>query len=437
MFRKTIGVVALVALLLSAGAAVAQQPEKGPQSKNITELMHAPFQIAGQQVTGTDFAFRGNLVVAGSYQGLGIFKITPGAPYLKELGTLACAGGQGDVSIWGHLVFFSVDATLSGPSCHTKDTATASNTDQAQSNAWEGVRIIDISDPSRPQEVSSVYTACGSHTNTLYPDGKNVYLYIQSYPLGGQGQKCNASNHSYTSVVKVPLNNPEAAKVVSTPSTGQTIGCHDVTVVPARHLAFAACITESQVWDIKDPENPKIIAHIYNPAINIHHSTAMTWDGKVLALGDEFAGAEGVDACEGNSLSTTGAMWYYDVSDPTNPTLLGHESLPRMGAPDQVCTTHNFNIIPMRDPKKYLVVSAYYTGGLSVTDFSDPANPKEYAYAQPDGVNMWSVYWYNGRLYTSGEDGMLRVYELAGTGAQDTYYFKGNTNPQTQINSFR
>ncbi|HET7483631.1 MAG TPA: hypothetical protein VFK89_12310, partial [Actinomycetota bacterium] len=267
------------------------------------------------------------------------------------------------------------------------------------------------------------------------------YIYVQSYPLGAPAPKCNPASHNKISVIKVPLDDPASAEVVSTPSVAPAIGCHDVTVVPPKHIAVAACISESQVWDIKDPANPTVLAHIYNPEINIHHSSQLTWDGKILALGDE-AGGGGANACAGQQDTTTGAMWFYDLTDPSNPQQVGHYALPRTPAPEEVCTTHNFDIIPMNDPKKYIATPAYYDGGLSVVDFSDPAAPKELAYYVPeleDGTpaTMWSVYWYNGRLYENGEDGNLRVFEVDGTGAADTQYFKGRLNPQVWLPTFK
>ena len=55
---------------------------------------------------------------------------------------------------------------------------------------FEGVRIYDVSNPAHPTFVTAVSTDCGSHTNTMYPDPAHgvVYLYIESYPLRGQGR---------------------------------------------------------------------------------------------------------------------------------------------------------------------------------------------------------------------------------------------------------
>ncbi len=50
--------------------------------------------------------------------------------------------------------------------------------------AWEGVRIFDITDPANPSHITSVATDCGSHTHTLVPRGQGtVFVYVSSYAL--------------------------------------------------------------------------------------------------------------------------------------------------------------------------------------------------------------------------------------------------------------
>ena len=43
------------------------------------------------------------------------------------------------------------------------------------------------------------------------------------------------------------------------------------------------------------------------------------------------------------------------------------------------CTAHNFNVVPLRTDRDILV-SAWYNGGTTVLDFTDPANPQELGY---------------------------------------------------------
>ncbi len=421
-------------------------------SANMVELTRVPIAISTNVLAeGSDLAFEDRLVIAGSYQGTAIFRSFPKKPYFRQIGFHACPGSQGDVPVWGRFVFVSIDS----PGSNSVETDVCNNTDQSRGK--EGIRIIDIANPRRPRQIKFVETHCGSHTHTLVPKGTNMYLYVSSYPLGAPTATCNTASHQKISVLQFPKKDPTKATIVSTPDVSPgaattPIGCHDITVYPSKNLAVAACITESQIWDITNPASPIILSRIVNEDIQIHHSSAFTWDGKLVALGDEFAGAAApaADGCTGNQNSTTGAMWFYDITDRTSPRHLGHYALPRRpavpGDQDEAdykrCTTHNFNIIPMRDPNRYVAVSSYYQGGVSVVDFSDPANPKELGYylPRPGGSepDTWSAYWYDGRIITNDHASRhgIRGMRIKGTGYKYARYFAGRLNPQVQIPLF-
>ena len=398
---------------------------------------------------GSDLAFKGNLVVAGSFSGIGLYKILKRAPYLKMISFGLCPGGQGDVSIWGNFVFMSVDTPKVSDECGVPDANQAQIQD---GTAWEGIRIFSIANRRSIQQVATVETDCGSHTHTLVPTDDKLYLYNESYPISGQNPNCNATTHRKISVIEVDLDDPKKSKVVSTPSVGETIGCHDVTVFESRKLAFAACIANAQIWDISNPVEPKTLATIDQPEVQIYHSTAMTWDGKYFITADEYGGAavSGANGCTGDKDSTQAALWIYNVEDPSAPELMSNYALPRQvptpktqaEAERITCTTHNFNIIPMKDPKKYIAPISYYMGGMSVVDFSDPAAPKEVAHYLPTNIaegttlaDIWASYWYNGRIYTNDFRSLkgVGVYKLRGTTRRSqAYFFDGEMNPQVQ-----
>jgi hypothetical protein len=82
---------------------------------------------------------------------------------------------------------------------------------------------------------------------------------------------------------------------------------------------------------------------------------------------------------------------------------------------------HNGSLIPV--PGRDIEVQAWYQGGISVVDFTDPAQPFEIAYFDrgPIDPNMlvlggeWSAYWYNGCIYGSEIARGLDVFELTPT----------------------
>jgi hypothetical protein len=428
-------------------------------SPNIKQLQQEPLLYAKDNPTstavneelraqGTDLAFKGGLVVQGSFQGIGLYKILQEPPYVKLINFGLCQGGQGDVSIWGDYVFMSVDTPKASEECGVPDATQAQIQD---GTAWEGIRIFSIENRRNIMQVGAVETDCGSHTHTLVPMNGELYIYNESYPISGQNPNCNAETHRKISVVKVDLQDPKKSEVVSTPPVEGSIGCHDITIFKPRKLALAACITNAQIWDISDPTEPQLLSTIDQPEVQIYHSTAVTWDGKYFILGDEYGGATVPvnNGCTGDMNSTQAALWIYNVEDPAAPELMSHYALPRtLPAPKDpaeaqrvVCTTHNFNIVPMKDRDRYIAPISYYMGALSVVDFSDPAAPKEIAHYMPmnteEGTTlseMWAAYWYNGRIYASEWRSLkgLGVYQLSGTTKRQAFFFSDEMNPQLQ-----
>jgi hypothetical protein len=92
---------------------------------------------------------------------------------------------------------------------------------------------------------------------------------------------------------------------------------------------------------------------------------------------------------------------------------------------------HNFNVLPIAG--RYVAVSAAYSAGTTVFDFTDRANPVEVGHNDPHGANTWSSYWYNGFIYTNDTGRGFEVMLLADNaraGAKKLPYL----NPQTQEN---
>ena len=455
-----VAAVGLVAGLIGSVPAVANH-NANDHSKNVRELARKPIKITkGLFAEGSDLAFQRKLLVAGTYQGTALFKMLKRKPFIRQIGFHACPGSQGDVSVWGKLAFVSIDSPSTnngtGSGCNDTKANGPGDAKHETSVGLEGVRIINIKNPKRPRQVGFVQTDCGSHTHVLVPSGRKLFIYVNSYPLGAPTPTCNTVTHGKISVIQVNKANPAKSDVVSTPSVnlapgGPPIGCHDLTVFPKKDLAAVACITENQIWDISKRKNPKILAHIPMPeGMQIAHSASFTWDGKYVIFSDEYGGAAGGGGCTGNKDDPVGAMYFYKIRNPEDPQLQGHYSLPRLppftedeATRTQRCTTHLYNILPMKNRKKYIAASSYYMGGLSVVDFSDPSAPKEKGHFMPleGGVlaDMWSAYWYNGRIYTNEKESRrgVSVFRMKGTGKRRVRYFKGRYNPQVQIPRFR
>ena len=82
------------------------------------------------------------------------------------------------------------------------------------------------------------------------------------------------------------------------------------------------------------------------------------------------------------------------------------------------CVAHNGSLIPV--PGRDIEVQAWYQGGLSVMDFTDPTHPFEIAYFDRGPIDAktlvlggdWSAYWYNGYIYGSEIARGLDVFKL-------------------------
>lgn len=457
--RTRLATVLLITVLVLTGGGIpaGADHDEDLHSENFKRLKTMPVKLGDNlNAQGSDLAFSGKLVYAGTYQGTGLLKIVPKKKgYLKQISVHQCPGSQGDVSVVGTTVFVSIDAPASNnvenPVCNNTKTNVSDS-----SLGKEGIRIVDYSNRKQPKQVGFIEMRCGSHTHTLVPDGAKTYMYVMSYPIS-QTADCNAATgHGQVAVIEFPTNDPTKAKLIDpfdiTPTplpNDAPIGCHDLQAWPEKDLVIAACITESQVWDISDPAKPVILSRITNPDVQIWHSAAFTWDGKYAIISDEYGGAAGGGGCTGDKDSTVGAMWFYNIEDPANPVLEGNYSLPRVPLWDDEqeaqrsrCTTHLYTILPMKNGR-YIAVSSYYSGGLSAVDFTDPSDPQEIGHYlhQPSGIlpDTWSSYWYNGLIYTndhlSGHG--LGVYKMKGLGRKQVRFYEGGLNPQTQIARFK
>lgn len=407
-----------------------QPPFVGPEAVNVAKVAGIP----KEGTTNSDMAFWKDLAIAGNYNGFRIFDISrPASPRL--LSDFPCYGPQNDVSVYqirGRLYLWqSVDRALTSSACSADPNPTPLVTDTAGGGAtrarygFEGIRMFDITDPTRPRHLASVPTACGSHTHTLVPDksSQKLYLYVSSYPLGSgitptidrvaaNDRQCLLP-HKKISIVDVPFSSPTNMTVREVPLSDDSAeapgrgfqACHDIQAVLGEDLAIGSCGGDVQVWDIADRGNPTTAdeskhTHFHNPQWDFMHNAMATYDGKVFAFVDETGGGGGAE-CDG-SASDDGFMYLYPAVRPGDPpsSEIGRYTIPRPQG-TQICVTHNGQIIPVTDGR-YLASLAYYQGGTSIVDFTNPAAPQEVGYIDTPNADAWSSYWYNGYVFHNG-----------------------------------
>jgi len=395
----------------------------------------------------SDLAFSGNYVFQGGWHGFQVWDVSnPRSPRIRT--TFTCPGGQGDPSVYKNLLFISVEDMRGRVDCGTQGVP-----DSVSADRMLGVRIFDISDLDHPKQVAAVQTCRGSHTHTLVTDPKdpaNIYVYVQGTSLvrsptelaGCSGRRPEEDPNTSLfriEVIRVPLAAPQQARVINAPrifadsagviaglwkggahgegtqSTSQTNQCHDITVYPAIGLAAGACSGNGIILDIRDPANPKRVADVNDPNFAYWHSATFSNDGSKVLFTDEWGGGT-QPRCRATDRLTWGADAIYTLEKgKLHPA--GFFKLPAPQTAAENCVAHNGSLIPV--PGRDIMAQAWYQGGVSIFDFTDPNHPREIAFFDRGPMDTtlalgghWSSYWYNGHIYASEIGRGLDVFEM-------------------------
>ncbi len=389
----------------------------------------------------SDMAFQGNFAFMGGFNGFQIFDISdPAHPRLRT--AVVCPGGQGDLSVYGNLLFMSVEETRAKKDCTLTPAATSAT-------RFRGIRIFNISNIDAPVQVATGPTCRGSHTHTLV-EGKDspdtVYIYVQG-TSGTIGQTddlttCDAGPATNPNpsqwrieVIRVPLAQPQNAAIVNEPRlfrneetgavnglqnapqtpthpsgmgwgpTPDTNSCHDITVYEAIDLAAGSCEGNGLLIDISDPANPRRIDAVADPIFAYWHGATFSNDGKKVIFTDEWGGGT-TARCRTNDQLSWGANAIYEIVD-RKFVFRSYYKMPAVQTNQENCVSHIPSLVPVlgRD----IFVQAWYQGGASLVDFSNPAQPREIGYFDRGPISsaglvlggFWSTYWYNGAFYGS------------------------------------
>ena len=389
--------------------------------------------------TNSDLAFSGNHLFVGNYNGINFYDID-NPKKVKLLTSLLCPGGQGDVSIHGHLLFMSAEALNGRTDCGIQGIALPAGyvpppppppepepapgapparrqrpLPPPSPDRFRGVRIFDISDIAHPKQVAAVQSCRGSHTHSLLVDPKdqdNVYIYISGTGQVRQGEElpgCSSGTPDKNpetalfriDIIQVPLAHPELAKIVSSPriftdtQTGamnglnkggnngegtqrmsETNQCHDITIFASAGLAAGACSGNGILLDISNPVNPIRIAAVSDPNYSYWHSANFNNAGTKVLFTDEWGGGS-QPRCRETDPMSWGADAIFTLSN-RKLTLASYYKMPAPQTEFENCVAHNGSIVPI--PGRDILVQAWYQGGISVVDFTDAAHPFEIAF---------------------------------------------------------
>ncbi len=441
--------------LLDAGTAI-----KGMKVVSFTPKPAAFDTARGLTFVNSDLAFKDHYVYQGNFAGFSIWDVSnPAKPVLASV--VPCITAQGDPSIVGHLLFVSAEGAGNRKDC------SKGGVQNGPAEHMAGVRIYDVSNPSAPKLIKNVETCKGSHTHTVIPDPKDknvIWLYVS----GSQGARsaeelagCNNGtdpadeNNSLfrLDVIKVPLNKPEEAAVVTgariftglgaAPTRVRVRGnaatagpaavgprnCHDVTAYPAMNLLAGSCGSYGLLVDISNPEKPIRLDAVADTNFSLWHTAVFSNDGKRVVFTDEWGGGTG-PMCQKTSMLEMGGNTTLTITADRKFKQGAYFKIPSAQSAQENCVSHNGGLIPV--PGRDLMVQGWYQGGVSIVDFTDPMKPSEIGFfdrgpvdappAPGDSASVsrsrgtiggsWGAYYWNGYIYSSEMARGLDVLEL-------------------------
>jgi hypothetical protein len=457
-------------LLATATPALAGH-DNDPRTKNLHPMGdtndNRPVETFGEAFF-TDAAFQGKIAYQGTW--IGGFRTiniaAPGKP--KVLAEVDCGVEQGDIGVYGNLVFRSIDLPV------VADTPEETCTDEfADGAGFEGVQIFQVDDPKKASAddlVTAVATDCGSHTHTVVPDPANdrVLIYVANSAVGPEyaagdtvwGHQCSEPHNKFQ-IIEVPLDAPEDAAVIADVSlgldpAGAHTSCHDIGVLLNKGTDLAVCAAgHAVVFDISDRAAPSKLTDFTAPGVTTWHSAAFSWDGSVTVMGWEPGGgifprclATGSPLAPfdepGFQTADMKSIFFFDTE---SGDLLGKWVLPRPQTTLENCTIHNYSIVPTG--KRDVLTTGAYQAGTWVVDFTNPANAKTVAWSDPPpipcctdaleagGIDLslggaWGSYWYNNFIYETNITEGLNVFRLSSKATAGAKKFP-RLNPQTQV----
>jgi hypothetical protein len=202
------------------------------------------------------------------------------------------------------------------------------------------------------------------------------------------------------------------------PPTGPN-QCHDITLYPESGLGGGACGGYGLLLDIREPTHPVRMDFAGDINMAFWHSATFSNDGTKVLFSDEWGGGS-APRCRAEDRLEWGANAIFTIE---RGKLVFHSyyKMPAAQTNFENCVAHNGSLIPV--PGRDIMVQGFYQGGITVFDWTDPKKPFEMAYFDRGPLDSerlmsagsWSVYWFNGKIYSSEISRGLDIYELLPT----------------------
>jgi hypothetical protein len=197
--------------------------------------------------------------------------------------------------------------------------------------------------------------------------------------------------------------------------------CHDITVYPEVGLGGGACEGYGLLLDIHDPAHPVRLSAVSDSNFSYWHSATFNNDASKILFSDEWGGG-GQPKCRKSDPREWGADAIFTIAGRKEMRFQSYYKLPAPQTSEENCVAHNGSLIPI--PGRDIMVQAWYQGGLSVFEWTDPKHPREIAFFDRGPVDAsemasggyWSTYWYNGVIVGSEISRGLDIFELPPSG---------------------
>ncbi len=425
-------------------------------------------------VTHSDLGFKDHYVIQGNYDGYQVWDVAnPRSPKLYD--EYVCRGSQSDVSVYKNLIFVSGEATSGRLDCGTQGVADsvsqarlrgirifdATNLKNpkyiANVQTCRGSHTHTVVEDPNDKENIYVYI---SGSSGVRPESELPGCVDLSPDVDPRGEQFRIE------VIQIPLAHPELSHVISKPGILQALGvaprsnarsaqdsleraaqqaargggaggrggagggrggpprapsgpvqCHDITVYPAVGLAGGACGGYGLLLDISDVKNPKRLFAAADSNMQFWHSATFSNDGKKILFSDEWGGGS-APRCRSTDKYEWGSDALFTIEDGKE-VFKSYYKMPAAQTRFENCVAHNGSLVPI--PGRDVMIQAWYQGGVSLMDWTDISHPKEIAFFDRGpmdtvsaGANggSWSIYWYNGFMYSSEIGRGLDVFEL-------------------------
>lgn len=297
---------------------------------------------------------------------------------LTPVGALALPGYNADV--WAHGQYAYVGTWGTSSAYPTRCPAT-------------GVRIIDLADPANPTLVGAVATIAGTSQEDVVVKRIETVNYLGDLLVTGI-QACGA-NTAQRGIDLWDVTNPRQPQHLAFWESGPAApssarGVHELYLFQRGDRAYVAAAVPSsealegvgdfQLVDVTDPRKPVRVG-----------SWGTRLDGGIAPTAGQSHFAHSAWANEAGTMAIV-SYWdagviLLDISDPTNPTMIGRTPYPARSAGDShsIWLAHDETIMLVAD--ETLDTSLGSWGFLRIFDIRNPAQPVQIGqYATPNSA---------------------------------------------------